>query len=221
MENYSINDRNKVKRVPERGHYDQDTIYKILDEGFLAYISFVVGDQPMIIPTLYGREGNKLYIHGASTSRMIKNLEKGVPVSLCVCHVDGLVLARSAFHHSMNYRSAVVFGKATMVDDRDKEHALFVISEHLIKDRWSEVRKPNAKELKATTVLALDIEQASAKIRSGAPKDDREDYQLDIWAGVIPTQFIAGQPITDEVPGLDIEVSDSVTDYVDIHRVNI
>lgn len=214
MEQFEITSRNKVKRVPDRGHYDKRTVYSILDAGFLCHISFVVDDQPFVIPTLYGREDNKLYIHGATTSRMIRNLEQGVPVSLAVSHVDGLVLARSAFHHSMNYRSATVFGTAYPVSDEEKEHALFVISEHLIKDRWNEVRPPNAKELKATTVLAIEIEQASAKIRTGPPGDDEEDYDLDVWAGVIPMGQGMGAPLDDGLLKKGIPVSPSVRKYV-------
>ncbi|HNP19444.1 MAG TPA: pyridoxamine 5'-phosphate oxidase family protein [Fulvivirga sp.] len=199
MSEYQINQRNKVKRIPDRGHYDHETVYAILDAGFLCHIGFVVNDQPFVIPTLYGRKDNKIYIHGASTSRMIKNLEKGFPVSLTVTHVDGLVLARSAFHHSMNYRSAVIFGTAKPVAPEKKDNALFVISENIIAGRWAESRKPNAKELKATAVLEIEIEQASAKIRTGGPKDDKPDYELNIWAGVIPMTMTYSEPLPDDL----------------------
>ena len=214
MEQFEVTTLNKVKRAPERGHYDKETVYGILDAGFLCHISFVVNGRPFIIPTLYGREDNRLYIHGATTSRMIKNLEEGVAMTLAVSHVDGLVLARSAFHHSMNYRSVVVFGNAFPVEDENKEHALYVISEHLIRDRWNEVRPPNAKELKATTVLAIEIDQASAKIRTGPPKDDKEDYDLDIWAGVIPVGMGVGTPERDPLLKNGTKVSPSVKSYV-------
>ena len=199
MSQYPVDARNKVKRVPERGHYDKETIYKILDEAFVCHISFAFDGQPFIIPTLYGREGNKLYLHGANSSRMIRNLEQGVPMSLAVTHIDGIVMARSAFHHSANYRSAVVYGTARKLDDEQKEHALFIISEQVLKGRWNEVRLPNAKELKATAVLELEIEQASAKIRTGGPKDDAPDYGLDIWAGVLPMKVQYLDPIADEL----------------------
>lgn len=214
MEQFAITSRNKVKRVPDRGHYEKSTVYEILDAGFLCHVSFVVDDQPMIIPTLYGREGNKLYIHGATTSRMIARLEQGLAMSLAVTHVDGLVLARSAFHHSMNYRSVVVFGTARAVKDEDKEHALYVISEHLIKDRWSEVRPPNTKELKGTTVLEIEMDSASAKIRTGPPKDDKEDYEMDVWAGVIPVGLGLGLPVRDELLNKKVRTSESVLNYI-------
>jgi uncharacterized protein len=197
--NYDITNRNKVKRVPDRGHYDEKTVHDILDAGYLCHIGFVVKDQPFVIPTLYGREGNKIYIHGASTSRMITNLSEGFQITLTVTHMDGLVLARSAFHHSMNYRSVVIFGKAKLVDAERKNDALFVISENIIPGRWDESRKPNAKELKATSVLEIEIDQASAKIRTGGPKDDKPDYELDIWAGVVPMKMTSSASISDEL----------------------
>ncbi|ELR68154.1 Pyridoxamine 5'-phosphate oxidase [Fulvivirga imtechensis AK7] len=217
MEQFEVTTLNKVKRAPERGHYDKETVYGILDAGFLCHISFVVDGRPFIIPTLYGREENRLYIHGATTSRMIKNLEAGVVMSLAVSHVDGLVLARSAFHHSMNYRSVVVFGNAYPVADENKEHALYVISEHLIRDRWNEVRPPSAKELKATTVLAIEIDHASAKIRTGPPKDDKEDYDLDVWAGIIPVGMGISAPIADDLLKKGTKISSSVRNYVKSH----
>ncbi|MEQ8475690.1 pyridoxamine 5'-phosphate oxidase family protein [Fulvivirga sp.] len=188
MGGYRIDQRNKVKRVPERGHYDKSTVFEILDAGKICHASFVVDNQPFVIPTIYGRDGDCLYLHGATTSRLIKQLETGVQVSLAVTHLDGLVLARSAFHHSMNYRSVVIFGTAKLVMEDNKKQALKVISDQLVPGRWEESRQPNAKELKATAVLEIKIDQASAKIRTGGPKDDKEDYDLDIWAGVVPMQ---------------------------------
>ena len=201
---YSITSRNKLKRIPQRGSYDKETLYQILDAGFLCHAGFVVDGQPFVIPTIYGRENNHLYLHGATTSRMLVNLKEGIPVCITVTHLDGIVLARSAFHHSMNYRSAVVFGTAKEVSDDQKENALFVVSENIIKGRWDEVRGPNPKELKATTVLALEIDQATSKIRTGPPKDEPEDYALDIWAGVIPFKLVPGSSISDDElkPGL-------------------
>ena len=210
---YQITDRNKVKRVPQRGHYDKETLYKILDAGFLCHAGFVVGGQPFVIPTIYGRKDNRLFFHGATTSRMLVNLKEGIPVCVTVTHLDGLVLARSAFHHSMNYRSAVVFGKAHEVPETEKEEALYVVSENIMKGRWDEVRTPNAKELKATTVLAIDIEQASSKIRTGPPKDEPEDYELDVWAGVLPIVNTVQPALDDEDLRKGIRPSEVVTDY--------
>lgn len=197
MSEYPITSRNKVKRVPRRAHYDQQVVHAILDSGFLCHVSFVIDGQPYIIPTIYGRSNNILYLHGAATSRMLTHLEKGFPVCLAVTHLDGLVLARSAFHHSANYRSAVIFGSAVKVADEKKNEALRVISDHILKGRWEEVRAPNDTELKATSILAVEIEQASAKIREGGPVDDPEDHGLDIWAGHIPLSTRWEQPITD------------------------
>ncbi len=210
---YSITSRNKVKRIPQRGSYDKETLYQILDAGFLCHAGFVVDGQPYVIPTIYGRENNHLYLHGATTSRMLVNLKEGIPVCITVTHLDGIVLARSAFHHSMNYRSAVVFGKAKEVSDEQKENALFVVSENIIKGRWDEVRSPNPKELKATTVLALEIDQASSKIRTGPPKDEPEDYALDIWAGVIPFNLVPGESISDDELKPGLCPSQSVVSY--------
>lgn len=186
-------DRNQVRRIPARGHYDRATVYEILDCGFLCHVGFVVDHQPFVIPTLYGREDDKVYLHGAAASRMLRSLAQGIDVCLSVAHVDGLVLARSAFHHSINYRSAVVFGTATEVTGEEKQRGLFVISENFLKGRWHEVRPPNDKELKATSVLRLTVESASAKIRTGPPKDEEEDYALPIWAGVVPAQHALGR----------------------------
>ena len=211
MTQYSITSRNKVKRVPERGHYDQETVYAILDDAFVCHISFVVDGQPFIIPTLYGRDSNKIYIHGATTSRLLKHLDRGLPMSLAVTHVDGIVLARSAFHHSANYRSVVVYGTARLMADDRKEHALYVISENVLKGRWDEVRRPNKKELKATSVLEIEIEQASAKIRTGGPKDEKTDYNLDVWAGVVPLAVESKAAVPDEVLKDGVELPQSVT----------
>ena len=179
-------ERNQVKRSPILSHYDRDTIYGILDAGFLCHVGFVANDQPFVIPTLYGRSDDAVYLHGSAASRMLNNLAERISVCLTVTHVDGLVLARSAFHHSMNYRSAVIFGSAVEVTDDEKERGLFIISENVLKGRWHEVRPPAEKELKATSVLRVDIESASAKIRTGPPTDEEEDYVLPIWAGVVP-----------------------------------
>lgn len=206
--------RSKIKRAPKRGHYDKKTIYSILDAGQICHVGFVHHHHPAVIPTIYGRKDDKLYIHGATVSRLIVELEKGIDISLSVAHVDGLVLARSAFHHSMNYRSVVVFGKAKQVSDDRKYDALKIISDHLIHGRWEEVRQPNAKELKATTVLEIQIEEASAKIRTGGPIDDKEDYDLDVWAGVIPYENLALIPIPDSQLKAKVEISESVRKFL-------
>ena len=212
---YPIDDTNKVKRIPKRGHYDKATIYEVLDAGFLCHLGFSVKGQPYVIPTSYGRKGDKIYLHGATTSRMMVNLEKGIPVCLTVTHLDGLVLARSAFHHSMNYRSAVCFGTAKIVSEpTEKDEALKVISDQILKGRWEESRLPIAKELKATTVLALTIDQASAKIRTGPPGDEKQDYELPIWAGVVPCQQVWGTPIPDPLLREGIEEAGSIKNLV-------
>ncbi|MBI5914766.1 MAG: pyridoxamine 5'-phosphate oxidase family protein [Bacteroidetes bacterium] len=197
MTEFKKTPRNKVKRLPKRGHYDHETIFGILDAGFLCHVGFVANGQPFVIPTAYGRDGDKIYLHGSSKSRMLSSLGGGIPVCLTVTHLDGLVLARSAFHHSMNYRSAVIFGTAQEVEGEEKERALFLISESILKGRWDEVRGPNAQEMKATSVLCVTIEEASAKIRTGPPGDDEEDYALPIWAGVLPMRLMPGEPMAD------------------------
>ena len=208
-------DRSKIKRAPKRGHYDKETIFRVLDAGQICHVGFIYKNKPVVIPTIFGRSGNTLFIHGATVSRLIVELEKGIDISLSVAHVDGLVLARSAFHHSMNYRSVVVFGEAKIVENHEKISALKVISDHLIKGRWEEVREPKAKELKATTVLQISVDEASAKIRTGGPIDDDEDYKLDIWAGEIPLKNQAMKPIADEKLASGIEVPKSVRNYIE------
>lgn len=195
----NLTERTKLKRLPARGSHELETIYKILDAAFLAHIGFCLNGQPFVIPTNFGREGDTLFIHGSAASRMLRELEKGVPACVTVTHVDGLVLARSAFHHSMNYRSVVAFGTARKIEDGERKmHALKVISDHLIKGRWDEVREPNEKEMKQTSVLEFAIEEASAKIRTGGPVDDEEDYDLPVWAGVVPLRLEAQAPLADQ-----------------------
>lgn len=190
--------RTRVNRLPKRGDYSQKTIYAILDAGFLCHVGFVVDGQPHVIPTGYGRAGDTLYLHGSAASRMLRTLAGGVDVCVTVTLLDGIVLARSAFHHSMNYRSVVMLGKASAVEaDAEKAAALRVISEQIVRGRWDDVRKPTAQELKATAVLKLPIEEASAKIRTGPPLDDEEDYALNVWAGVLPLAIRAGEPVAD------------------------
>ncbi|HZU42314.1 MAG TPA: pyridoxamine 5'-phosphate oxidase family protein [Terriglobales bacterium] len=190
--------RSELRRLPKRGSHDTAVIYEILDAGFLAHVGFCVEGQPFVVPTLYGRAGDKVYLHGSAASRMLRHLERGVPVCVNVTLVDGLVLARSAFHHSMNYRSVMVFGTARETVDREaKIEALRTISEHVIQGRWKDVRGPTETELKATAVLEMEIEEASAKIRAGGPLDDEADYELPIWAGVIPVELKAHAPVAD------------------------
>ena len=192
-------ERTRVRRIPKRGAYDRASVYKILDEGLVCHVGFAVDGKPFVIPTLYARDGERLLIHGSAASRMMRALATEIEVCVTVTLIDGLVLARSAFHHSMNYRSAVVFGKAKIItDEREKFEALRLFTEHVVPERWDEVREPNAVEMKATTVLALPIEEASAKVRAGGPVDDEEDYALNVWAGVIPLAVTAGKPENDE-----------------------
>lgn len=207
---FEKNDRNQVKRIPERGHYDKSTIYEILDAAYLCHVGFVANDQPFVIPTLFGRRDDHIFLHGSAASRMLNDVSQGIPVCLTVTHVDGLVLARSAFHHSLNYRSAVVFGTAVELSGPEKEEGLFVISEQFLQGRWAETRPPLAKELKGTMVLRLKIESASAKIRTGPPQDEPEDYALPIWAGVVPVKTVHQPAEPDEKLPSDIETSQSV-----------
>lgn len=190
--------RTTVKRLPKRARYDFDTIAAILDAGFLCHIGFMAEGQPFVIPTGFGRDGETLYFHGSSVSRTLKQVADGVPMCLTVTHLDGLVLARSGFHSSMNYRSVVVLGAARKVEGDEKLHALEVISEQILKGRWAQIRGPSRKELNGTTVLALPIGEASAKVRTGPPVDDEEDYAMPVWAGVLPLAMKAGQPIADD-----------------------
>lgn len=182
-----------------RGHYDEETIFKALDEGFLAHVGFCVEGQAFVIPTIYGRKGDKIYLHGSAAGRMMKSLAAGLQICLTVTHVDGLVLSRSAFHHSINYRSVVLFGKAQEITEpSQKSEALRIISEHLIRGRWNEVREPSLKELKGTVVLELPITEASAKVRTGPAMEEPEDLSREVWAGVLPLSLLAGQPVADD-----------------------
>ena len=206
MDKLSQTARTTLKRLPQRGNYDRELINRILDEGFICHVGFVVDDEPFVIPTGYARVDDKLFIHGSQASRMLRALEKGIEVCVTVTLIDGLVLARSAFHHSMNYRSVVVFGRATVVDDRpEKMAALLALSEHMIPGRWADVRAPHERELQLTTVLCLPLTEASAKVRTGPPLDDEEDYGMDVWAGVIPLRLIAEAPLDD--PRLPAEIA--------------
>ncbi|HKZ76742.1 MAG TPA: pyridoxamine 5'-phosphate oxidase family protein [Pyrinomonadaceae bacterium] len=199
--------RTTIKRLPKRGVYERQEIYRILAEGLICHVGFVAEGQPVVIPTGYARVDDHLYIHGSQASRMLRALAAGVDVCVTVTLLDGLVLARSAFHHSMNYRSVVIFGRATEVHDRaEKLVALRAFSEHMIPGRWEEVRQPNEQELRATTVLLLPLTEGSAKVRTGPPIDDEEDYALRVWAGLIPLSLTSGSPVPDPRLNTPIEV---------------
>src|SRR5882672_3388123 len=198
MEKLPQTARTTLKRLPQRGNYDRELINQILDEGFICHVGFVVDDEPFVIPTGYARAEDRLFIHGSQASRMLRALEKEIEVCVTVTLIDGLVLARSAFHHSMNYRSVVIFGRGAVVDERaEKLAALLALSEHMIPGRWADVREPNERELQLTTVLSLPLTEASAKVRTGPPLDDEEDYELSVWAGVIPLRLVAEPPVDD------------------------
>ena len=201
-EPYTPTARTRVTREPHRGIYDRAIAYQILDEGFICHVGFVIDNQPFVIPTGYGRAGDNLYIHGSAASRMLRNLDQGVPVCVTVTLLDGLVLARSIFNQSMNYRSVVVLGTAVAIEDpKEKLEALRALSDHILPGRWADVRQPNDKELKATLVMRLPITEFSAKVRQGPPIDDEEDYSFPTWAGVVPLKMQTGAPIND--PRLD------------------
>ena len=207
-------DRTTLKRLPKRGVYERELVYPILDEAFICHVGFAIEGQPFVIPTGYARVDDRLYIHGSQISRMLRTLAGGIDVCVTVTLLDGLVLARSAFHHSINYRSVVIFGRASMVDDREaKLAALRAFSEHVIPGRWDEARQPTDQELRATAVLTLPLEEASAKVRTGPPIDDEEDYALPIWAGVLPLRLVADTPVPDPRLPEEIEVSPSVRQY--------
>jgi len=197
--------RTRLVREADRAVYDRAAAYKILDEGFICHVGFVVDGQPFVIPTGYGRVDDNLYIHGSAASRMLRRVDEGVAVCVTVTLLDGLVLARSIFNHSMNYRSVVILGTAHAVNDpKEKLAALRLLSEHILPGRWVESRQPNEKELKATSVMRLPIEEFSAKVRQGPVEDDEEDYAFSTWAGVIPLKMVAGEPIDDTrlMPGV-------------------
>ena len=205
MDGFAPTARTQVRRLPTRGVYDRGHIYAILDEAYLCHVAFVIQGAPFLIPTTYARVDDTLYIHGSSASRLMKMPPEALDICINVTLVDGFVMARSVFHHSMNYRSVVVMGRARIVaNDDEKRIALRAFTNHLAAGRWEEARQPNEQELKATGVLALPIEEASAKVRTGPPKDDEEDYALPVWAGVVPVQSEFGIPMDDPrlSPGL-------------------
>jgi nitroimidazol reductase NimA-like FMN-containing flavoprotein (pyridoxamine 5'-phosphate oxidase superfamily) len=207
-------ERTRVVREPQRGIYDRETIHKILDEGFICHVGFTVDGQPYVIPTMFARVGNAIYFHGSAASRMLRGVSGGIPVCVTVTLADGLVLARSVFNHSMNYRSVVALGKAEPVDaPNEKLDALHAFTEKIVPGRWNEARRPNEKELKATSILRLPLTEVSAKVRVGLPEDDAEDYALRVWAGVVPLTLAVGAPIRDVRCDASIPVPAYVTDY--------
>ena len=206
-DSFSPGVRSRAKRVHERAHYDRESIYGVLDAGCLCHVGYVIDGQPYVTPTIHWREGDQVYFHGSSASRMLRTVKQGIPVCLTVSFMDGLVLARSGFHCSVNYRSAMLFGQAEAVEDEaEKLAALKTLVDGLLPGHWPEMRAPNEQEMKATTVCRLNIEEASAKIRTGPPKDDEEDYALACWAGVVPMRTVIDPPIRD--PRLNDEIAD-------------
>ena len=214
MTDFAKTEKNSIKRLPKRGHYDRETIYRILDEALICHVAFANGRQPYVIPINFARIGDTIVLHGAKASRLLKHVEDGHPVCVEATIVDGLVLARSVFHHSVNYRSVVLFGTGRLVTgEQEKLAALEAVTEHLIPGRWKEARLPNQKELNATSVVSIHINEASAKVRVGPPLDDEEDYQLPVWAGVLPLQEMPQSPIRDELQFQDIALPEYVAGY--------
>ncbi|MEP0911712.1 pyridoxamine 5'-phosphate oxidase family protein [Leptolyngbya sp. GB1-A1] len=209
-----ITQRTQIKRLPQRGNYDRPLIHQILDEGLICQVGFVVEGQPFVIPTAYGRVDDRLYLHGSPASRMLRTLKQGVEMCVTVTLLDGLVLARSAFHHSMNYRSVVVFGRAEVVEDAaEKIAALKAFTEHVMPGRWSELRPATQQEIAGTLVLSLPLNEASAKVRTGPPKDDEADYELPIWAGELPLRLTPLAPVADPQLSVNVDVPSSVQQY--------
>lgn len=214
VDNFAPTRRTTLKRLPQRGSYDREVVHRILDEGFVCHVGFAVDGQPFVIPTGYARDGDTLYLHGSAASRMLRSLAGGIPVCVTVTLIDGLVLARSAFHHSINYRSVVILGVAEPVEDRqEKMAALKAFTEHVIPGRWDEVREPDEQELKGTSVLRLPLVEVSAKIRTGPPKDDEEDHAIPVWAGELPLRIVAGTPVPDPRLAVGIALPDHVARY--------
>ncbi len=206
--------RTKVNRVPKRAVYDKETIYKILDETFICHVAFKIDEQVFIIPTAYGRKDNKLFIHGSVKSRMLNSIRTGEDICISVTIIDGIVAARSIFHHSINYRSVIIFSKGKEIVGRDeKMNALNIITENIIPGRWDDARKPNEKELGITSVYEFKIDEASAKIRTGPPVDEKDDYDLNVWAGVIPLKTVTEKPIRDEILNDDISTPWYIDNY--------
>ena len=212
--NLQATQRSTIRRIPKRGSRERKLIYSILDEALVAHVGIVANNLPFVIPMAYGREGDRLYLHGSPVSRLLKTLERGVDVCFTVTILDALVVARSLFHHSMNYRSVVLFGKATLVaSEGEKLKALKAFTEHMIPGRWQDARIPSDRELKGTTVLSLPIDEGSAKVRTGQPQDDPQDYSLAIWAGELPLKLTAGIPIPDPQLIPEIAIPQNLVNY--------
>jgi len=209
-----LTERTKVRRLAARGAYDRETINAIIDEALICHVGFVIDEKPVVIPTIHWRDGDRLYLHGSVASRMLRSLQKGVEACVTITLLDGLVMARSSFHHSMNYRSVVVYGTAQQVVDREEKlRALDVLVEHVCAGRTRDSRSPNEQELRQTMVLSLPIDEASAKVRTGGPSDDEEDYALPVWAGVIPLKLVAQSPVSDERLANGIPIPDYAASY--------
>ena len=217
MDHYAQTDRTTLRRAPEQGSFARETVHAILDEALYCHVGFVEDGSPVVLPTIHGRDGDLLYLHGSPASRLIRTLQTGIEVTVSVTLLDGLVLARSLFHSSMNYRSVTVFGTARPAEGRVKLHGLRVISEHTLPGRWEHARRPSEKELRATTVLAISIDEASAKLSTGPPEDEEEDYELDVWAGVVPLRLIAGPAEPDPRLG-NIDLPDHVRNLLKRHE---
>ena len=214
MTDFSTTEKNRIMRLPKRGHYDQETIYRILDEALICHVGFAAEGQPYVIPTNFARVDDTIILHGAKASRLLKHIEAGNPVCVEATIVDGLVLARSVFHHSVNYRSVVLFGTGRLLEaDGEKLAALEAVTEHLVPGRWREARQPNRKELNATSVISIKIDAASAKVRLGPPVDEEEDYTLPVWAGVLPLQELPAAPIRDELQTEEIILPEYIAGY--------
>lgn len=214
MTTYEQTDRNRIRRLPARASYNAETIYPILDEALICHVGFVADGQPFVIPTIHARMGDAIVLHGAKASRLLKHAATGEPLCITCTIVDGLVLARSVFHHSMNYRSAVIFGRKRLLEEyNEKWAALEAITEHALPGRWTDARQPNEIEMNATSVVLVEIDEATAKVRTGPPGDDEEEYALPIWAGVLPTPIASGAPVDDPRLGEEIDVPGYVEAY--------
>jgi nitroimidazol reductase NimA-like FMN-containing flavoprotein (pyridoxamine 5'-phosphate oxidase superfamily) len=214
MSEFHQSDLNKVRRLPQRGHYDKEMVYAIVDEALICHAGFVVDGQPYVMPTIHTRIGDTIYLHGAVANRMLNHIKAGNSVCITATHIDGIVFARSVFHHSMNYRSAVLFGHGRVVESYDERWKVFeALTEHIAKGRWSDARHPNETEDRTTAIVAIEIDSASAKIRSGPAKDDEEDYALPVWAGVMPVRMQFGEPVKDEGLAETIPVPEYIAGY--------
>ncbi len=214
MSEFPKTDLNTVRRLANRGHYDKSTIYPIIDEALICQVGFVIDGQPVIIPMIHARFEDTIFLHGAVNNRLLNHIGGGHPLCIGVTLVDGIVFARSVFHHSMNYRSVTVFGKARVIEtDNEKLDALEAISNHIVRGRWEEARLPNQREMDTTTVVAVQIESASAKIRTGPPNDNPEDYDLPIWAGVLPLRESAHEPVQDPRLASGIAIPSYISAY--------